>query len=321
MEEEKKKERFFKRLSKDVRLQVSFCVASMVLLFALYVPFSSWMNTTKANEDILNRNLSIDEMLFADVGEAKAEKGKIDISGWALRLDAEITNVTVLLKTANEEVTILKTSLVESEEVVKYAEYLNYEKSSAGNGFVASIKEKELQQDINYEILLDVTYKTAQGESKKKISTAHYLCNGMIRGYNQGNLVTPVFVDAQMATVVREGNLCVYNEENGAWVYLFKNNLYWIFDTKFEFNRDEKLYVFLHLHTLDTEQLPENRRQYAFDNKDFILKTKELSLEQDTQYRVARMELAVDYPITYIQTGHHESGVGNRWSIRFLMLP
>lgn len=319
MEEGKKKERFFKRLSKNYKMQIKFCITSMIVLFVLYLPLSVWVDTIN-NRKMINGELSSDVTLFSNISEVKIENGQVNLLGWILKVDAKITGVTILLEASKGNSEILKTKLTDSNEVADYVNYLKLEDSTVGRGILASITENKLQQDVSYEICLNVDYETGQGETTKKVSTLQYLYNGNLYNYNPEDTITPAFKDKHMSEVIEKGYLCSYNRENGIWIYFYENDLYWILDSNLEWNQDENLYMFLHFYELDA-LLSGGFAQNEFDNKDFIFKNKELEFGQKEDYRVAKVKIEEGFQTAYLSTGYYDSTIGSRWSISFFLLP
>jgi len=310
MEDAKKKEGFFKRMGKDLRLQVGFCVASVLVLIALYFPLS----ILAENEAMLNRIITEDNNMLMDISSVRSTEEKLILSGWIIHLNVELKDIQMIMIPSEQELQsgwVLNTSPSLNAELERQLKYLAIG-DTKGSGFNAEINRKRLKSDVCYEIQLCVTYEL-ENEQTSRVSLKQYLYNEKLYTYNPLKFTAPVVADEQMVRVVEEGYLLGYVPEHGAWVYQYENSLYWILDKKNDSNLDENLYMFWHLNTPHIELLPEYRRQYGFDNKDFAFKTYELEIEEN--YRVAKRELAEAYPVTYIATGHYAGGE-NLWVVK-----
>ena len=328
VEEKEKKEDFFKRLYKDKKLQIMFFAISMVVIFCIYFPTSNWIEKNLVEKKIVNRNVEMDSNILAQISDVYLENNKWSLFGWVLHLDSKLVNTKIVLREVDGTIhKVLKTKEIKAQEIEEYAKYLELTEYS-NKGFTFDISKNSLEQNVCYEILIYVTYeedvvKTEKGiekviveEKSKKITTAKYFYNGEIYNYNPLEFRIPEFTDKQMVEVIKNGQLCQYDAQNGVWIYFYDNYLYWVLDTAIESNKEDNLYMFFHFNTSKKERLPEHRREYGWDNRDFSFKDKELNLIEESVYKVARVDLEMEYPITYITTGHYMNG-NNVWSLRF----
>lgn len=314
MEEGKKKDGFLKRLGKDLRLQITFCIVSVLLLFMIYFPLHYFVENGVMREKVLKTAVTEDNYVLADVVEAKSAGKRLELFGWAIRLDAEVRTVKLVLKPLNtkkQETIILRTSMGKNSEVNNYVEYFQ-EEGTAGSGFKAETTKGKLQKNVCYELFVYVNYKQSN-EQAVKISTKKYLYNEQVYSYNPLEFVAPNFADEQMKKVVEEGYLLGYTMEHGAWVYQYEGSMYWILDKSVGMNADENLYMFFHLNTSNPIFFSQHILKNGADNRDFVFKRNELEIKED--YRVAKVELNVEYPVSYISTGHYFGGK-NIWIVR-----
>jgi len=312
-----RKKGFFRRMEQNRKIQTIFCIVSVVIVVLLYFP----LNIIVTQKAIIKREMSSDAQLYTDIIKINSKEGNISFYGQFLEKNLEVIDVAVVLKSQQDEEKVLKTILLSSEEVQQLAEQQDHDMVSNGMGFRASIKG-EFLRDRSYEILINTIYKSDGEKVQKKVSTFRYFFNRDFYSYKPEELAIPKFSDKAMQEVVEKGNLLAYNQENGAWIYQFDDSLYWIFDTEKEWNRSEDLYVFLHIYAKDVMDLPEIRRQYGYDNQDFLLKSKEILVEgEEIQYRVAKANLLGEFPIAFISTGHYDSDIGSRWSSNFIWTP
>ena len=326
MEEGKKKRKYINLLGKDWRLQVGFCVASMVMLVVLYGAILMFIE----NSEVKDLNVVKDKNVFSIVDEITTDDRRWILSGWSVRSGSKLQEIEVLLVPyeKNENSIILETALVDNQNEKSFERYLNVADTS-GSGFKATVATNKVKEDVCYEIQLYLSYTYSNmdvnidrkelKESHSKISTGCFLLDGKIYSYNPLIVDIPMFDDEHMEQVIAEGRVVANSEENGAWLYEHEGAIYWILNKQFERNTDEDLFIFFHLNTTQKELLPELRKQYGFDNRDFLFSSYELELNEIEKYRVAKMSLDVEYPITYIRTGHYAEGK-NLWSVEFAPL-
>ena len=123
------------------------------------------------------------------------------------------------------------------------------------------------------------------------------------------------------------GETPVLEDDFDIYVIEEKDLLLYVNDECRGANEDAKF--FLHIYPVDPSDLPEHRRQYGFDNRDFS--TKLAAVEYGIDYwdplpdRLVLLEPSrcaiygelPDYPIAAIRTGQFISGAGEIWGGRF----
>ena len=312
----------FKKLEENKNIQIKFCVISIAVLVVLYVPLFFMVSKHTHENQIITKSISFEESILANVEEVSLDKGRVNISGWAIKDNAEIVDATVVLEAENVSPILLSTKLENGGSVESQIKYFEMGDATEGVNFTASVDSTKLRQDISYTVLLNIKYRIEEEENEQKISTLSFVFNNEKYNYKPEKYTAPVFQDEHMREVVEKSQILLQSMENGTWVYLYNGSMYWVFDTAYEWNRKEDVYIFLHMSTFAKNKLPQERMQYGFDNKDFFLRDKELFLENENRYRVARVEIETDYPIAYLSTGHYDIQSGsNRWLARFLMTP
>ena len=113
-----------------------------------------------------------------------------------------------------------------------------------------------------------------------------------------------------------EGRVCGHDKKNGAWVFYLENKLLWVLDKKIPQNNAEDVCIYLHFLTANNINLSIERQEFGFDNYDFFFCENEVVLEDNSEYRVAVMDIPVEYPITYMGTGHYIIQEGkNNWEL------
>lgn len=316
------------RLKENKKMQLLFCVLSVVLIWCVYAGMVRWIKWDIAKEKVIIAKVEEDANVLLDICRVNEHKGKLNISGWVLKNDSDVIDVKVVLKaTGDKKEQVLKTTLEESEELEKYIEYLEMGATYRNIGFEASIKNNKLQKDVCYEILLYFGFETEKKgkdgslenvEIWKKITTGHYLYGNKGYKYNPTKFVGPKFVDEQMNTIVADGEVCAYDSEKQVWLYFHEGTLYWILSKDVNEGSEDTRKMYFHLYSSDVKKLPENCQISGFDNQDFFFAEKQVLFNTDERYRVAKTSLEFGYPITYIRTGLFDTLTGaEEWEFKF----
>lgn len=129
------------------------------------------------------------------------------------------------------------------------------------------------------------------------ISTKTYICGNQVQYISDAP--TPDITSTSLAFLLDGGVIKIYNAEYDTYVYQVDNRLYWIIGTDFDAS------IIYHLYTEQKENLPEERRQYGFDNRGFrIGSDKELTGTINCgAYRVFSDIIPSEYNVTAIAIG------------------
>ncbi len=305
-----------------------FCVLSVVLIWGIYMVMVKWIRWEVEKEKVIVAKVEEDANVLLDVSKVYESNGKLRICGWIMRGASDVTDVKVILKeTGGTEEQVAEAMLTESREMEQYIEYLEVQESYSSGGFEANIKMDKLRKDSCYEIFLYFCYETEKegkngglekSEVWKKISTGRYIGDGKLYRYNVMEFSAPEFAGEQMKQVVANGIVCAYDNEKKVWLYLYNGSLYWIVDQEINEVYENARKVYLHLYTSELEKLPENRQKNGFDNQDFFFEKKQVFMDEQTKYAVAKISLEMEYPVTYIRTGLFDVVSGkNFWDLKF----
>ncbi len=132
-----------------------------------------------------------------------------------------------------------------------------------------------------------------------------WLTDGEVR-YVPGAVSDPELPDPVYLT---GAVLRAYSEQFKTWVYELDGDLIWLMD----YNIDPDTEIIYHLYTDEPEKLPENRRQYGFDNRGF-------RLSADTywfgDYLLFRKPIPTEYNVTAVVVGFNP-GSGVTWRQSF----
>lgn len=316
------------KLKENKTIKMLFCILSVVLIWGIYAVMVKWVRWEVEKEKVVVAKVEEDANVLLDVSKVYESNGKLKICGWIMREASDVTDVKVILKEAEgTEEQVAETVLTESRELEQYIEYLEVQKDYGSGGFEANIKVDRLRENSCYEIFLYFSYETEKegkngdiekSEVWKKIATGWYVCGRKLYRYNLMEFSAPEFTEEQMKQVVVNGIVCAYDSEKKVWVYLYNGSLYWIVDQEINEVYENTRKVYFHLYSSNLEKLPENRQKNGFDNQDFFFEKKQVFMDEQTNYAVAKVSLEMEYPVTYIKTGLFDVVSGkNFWDLKF----
>ena len=158
-------------------------------------------------------------------------------------------------------------------------------------GFTATA---EIPSERYYEV--DVVF-----QGYKPISTGTFIENGEVL-YVQ-NAPIPETNSIGIQRIIDQGVLKAYDADFDVYIYQVDDHLYWIVGS----NTDAGMIY--QLHTDEPENLPEDRKQYGFDNRGFMSsdKTKLMPEISNGRYRIFMDYIPSDYHVTAIMVGMSDS--------------
>lgn len=316
MENKNKKVGLFKKIEQSYIIKIIICVVLCSIVLGLFFIFYKVI-PVKYNYTITN-----DLSVINQIEHVNLKDNKINISGYAFLLDMDSDNskISVLLRSVDDGKEIWAN--IEQTSRLDVDSYFNGSYDYKNSGFNATVKEKKLNTDECYEIIVKLDYvtRTINAEGKNVVNRAskakltnRYIMNGELYSYNPYKFDQPdMNIESELLReVFTNGQLCFYQKEAGIYVYLYNDKLYWIANEFFSFEEDDLTYIQYQLYTSQTDKLPEDRIQYGFDNIGFNFEEHEFLDENTTPYRVAVRDIPNDYPIAYILTGVYDSVNGN----------
>lgn len=277
--------------------QLVICASLLCLIWGIYFYVNSMIKLAD------HRQISLREDNFSWVYQVDSLENKdkeVVLKGFAFKLKNDATAGAfeiVLHDSESGENYFPKMKYMDREDVNDYflCEY-EYLKS----GFEATIKESVLKQDKCYEVLLRPT------EDSKAFQTGVYIYDGKIAYANPEDFEELDVQGTDLESVVDDGVLRAYKPEAGVYVYQYKNELYWITDSRYEFIDNDSSMEYS-LYTTQIFNLPQKRldKQYSWDNIGFHFSEQELTEDELGEYRVARKAIPVEYSITKIVIGSY----------------
>lgn len=309
--------KFADQLKRNKKMQVCFFTLSMIVLIALYVPVMYSIRETREKANIEKQGLVKDYKILFKIEEFTNEKEVLSLNGWLLRLGSENIDVKVVYRAIDGS--DIEVASVSSDERNSINNYFSVSNDFGKSGFVANIKKNVLQENLCYEILFVLDYKIENEEGSKKISSGKFVYNGELYHYNPTTYVAPKFADNKLNTVLKDGILRFYDSEMGCWIYSYENQLYLIINDKFGLKDDRTYRMKFHTHTAQWELLSEGRRQYGFDSRDFFFDEKEYVLSEESEYRVAVLDIPDNYEVSWIELGMYEVGGAMLRDMSFLL--
>ncbi len=302
--------RFWKKIQQSRKKQVVFFLLIMVGLFAIYLPSITKIKEIREKENLGKQKVVTDYDILTNVENAKIEDGKIQLSGWAFRLNSKNSNIRVVLQAVdNSETKVFHTSMKEDRAVV---ERFVSDLDVGACRFLVEEDAKVLREDICYEIFIALDYiEEAENEEtrelSRKVATGKYLYQGELYLYNPENYTEPQVTDEELLQVITEGTLRAYDLEMQMWVYQYGLQLYYIVNPSFGSMELNQIGIPVISHTSKTELLPEHRIQYGSVHLGFYYENREYEREGVFPYQVVKVTLSDKYPITYIATGFYKN--------------
>lgn len=308
---------FLNKLEESLAFKIIICLTLSFLVILFYLIFNSSINKKNSREYTITSDIK----LVNQIEEVYLEGNNFNINGYAflLDMDSDATKISILLKNVNDGKEVWAN--VEQISRSDVNSYYNSESNYENSGFYATIKNKKLNTDECYEIIVKLDYLTSTSKSvNKAILTNRYIMNGTLYSYNPYETDQPdMDIDSDLLReVFTNGKLCFNEKDLGVFVYQYNDKLFWITDKDFNFEADGMTYIIYHLYTSQIDKLPEKRIQHSFDNLDFYFEEYEYTDENTAPYRVAIRDIPDTYPITYINTGVYDTDNKQvRWRKQF----
>lgn len=294
---------FLKREGKHVAIFTVLMTAVIIFYFVSKVEVAKAIDLEHLAED--------DYSFVFQVDSVNDDGKSVVLNGWAFKLNQNSTedDIDVLLYDMEEEKIVYpKMKDTVREDVNQYflCEY-NYSNS----GFTATVSLKKVDlKNKDYEVLISVK------DTKKVYQTGTYLSKGELMYANPKEFVPLDVAGTDLEQIVNEGVLRAYKENVGMYVYQYEGNLYWIAGPEYAVQINERTYNPLHFTTTQPQLLPEHRREYKFDNQDFLFVKSETFMNSG-QCRVVKIQLPVEYSISSITTGDYVIDSGWKWNVSF----
>ena len=111
-----------------------------------------------------------------------------------------------------------------------------------------------------------------------------------------------------MVEYTKNGKLKVFNPETNIYIYQVNDKIVWAIGT----GNELKSPIIYHLYTDRLDLLPDNRKPYKFDNKDFRYDEKE-DKKLCKDFIVLEKEIPEDYPVSKIVVGHMKDNKTITW--------
>lgn len=312
---------FWKRIEKSRKLQWVFFCLSMAVIILGYVLSMHCVRNAKLNEILQSEKTSEDIKFVSDVESISDKTKKIEIAGWAFRSDSKIISGSMLLQPVNSgEVIVLKTKSKKRQDIND--RFLPYWDTGMC-GLIAEINKNKVSQNVCYEIIFSLCFEYGDEDDihrlRKTVSTKKYLYNGELYDFIPDEYISPEIDETEIREVIEKGRIRGYDSNKQIWIYNYTNRLYVIIGNDLYEDWEGKIDVPYHLWTTQNDKLPENRKEYGYDNKDFIFSSKEIRISS-SNYHVAVVDIPREYPITNIRMGIYDSKE-NKWIWQVDFLP
>lgn len=291
----------------NIKKQIIVCVIlSSLVLLLFFIIYSMDEFKRKHNYEIIE-----DIKLIRQIESVNIKNKEIAVSGYAFMLgrDSKDTKISILFRETDDGNEIwAETKLKERKDVNAYYDY-KYDYS----GFIANAKTSKFTTGKCYEIIIKLDYNnninTSGKKNSKTVSTQRYIYDYKLYSYNPNDFdISESEIKSDLIKkVFTNGQLCFYNKEVGLYVYQYKDNLYWIANEIFDFNKNGLTTIPYNIYTSKVNMLPPTRIKYNFDNLTFRFEEYEYTKENTEPFRVAIREIPKTYPVDYITTGVYDS--------------
>jgi len=265
------------------------------IFFLYYVLFQYIIQHPKMIQE------SNDSLIQIDSAE-KNDK-KLLITGWGILLgkDSSGYDFAIALYDRNrEKYYFLDMSYGDRKDVDTY---FGGEYDYSHCGFQATISLNQLDLDNTYYEVL-CYYKSRY---RNLFYTNMYITNDGVR-YTDPTIEQISADDNEyLQFLLDNGDMLICRPEIGAYLYQYKNDLYWIFDKEYPYwDVNEDSHVSFGMYTTQVELLPENslNNGWSWGDESFYFRTKELEKYQSSRFRVAMTSLP-KYSVRQAWTGYN----------------
>lgn len=306
---------FIKKTEQNPKLQIIILVVLSLIVFSFYFIFNAFI--PEKNDYRLTSELK----LINQIEDINIKDNKIIIKGYAFLLDEDSDDI---------EISILLRSINDGKEIwtdvkqtfrTDVSSFFNSVYNCENSGFNATIKERKLNKNECYEIIVKLDFLSdkiddggiSQDKSfSKTVLTNRYIINGELYSYNPFVFEHPNIESDLLKEVFTYGQLCFYQKDEGMYVYQYKDQLYWVANEIFNFNENGLTQIPCNTYTSQVDKLPGDRIQNGFETLGFVFEKNKYTHEITTPYQVAIWDIPDNYPIIYITTGAFDT-VNNEW--------
>lgn len=306
MKDNKRVNTLFLKIRNDFKFQLLMCVLLCFVIIAGFFVINRVVDYKNSREYIIVEDIRLVNSFenISTVGD------NIFFSGYAFNLEKNSINsvISVFLRNVETEREVwLETEQIDRADVNLY---FDSEYDYSNTGFKASADISKIDRDQIYEVFISIDYFETNDLVKKRrtVSSQRYVQNNILYSYNPNEFDVPNFdvESVLLKEVFRNGTLCLYQKEAGMYIYQYKDKMYWIAASDFEFSKEGLTYIVYSFNTSQINKLPKNRIQHKFDRQSFYFEDNEYKEENTAPYRVAIRDIPNDYPITYMTTGLYD---------------
>lgn len=262
---------------------------------------SRFVQELSLNNKIISKEVENDYQILTGIEEIQKQKKKIRFKGWVCRVDSVVERTIVLLRAIDfEEYLILDMEYEVRNDINDFFCLSKREES----GFIATIDMDKVKDNVSYEILIALQYKTEQDEEKLvKIHTNQYLYNGNLYRYNPQKFVKPIMQDKKLEKIINDGELYFFCADHELWLYLYDNKLCWIMNSTLVSPIEKLAGIPWNIYTFRKELIKSGKDSIYSTYYEPYLTENESVIEENIKYYYLIEDIPKEYPVTYVRTG------------------
>ena len=270
-----------------------------LLMCIVFVMYKSLYEFT-VNRKLLNSEVSDNQDILYAFDDVYQVGNNIFIEGWATYLEEDITDVRIVFKaTDNSQLFSKRAKLSSYKGNINNLDFENSELKK----FKIKMADSKLKENVCYEMFINVAYGDTwywpgERNATQKIATNKYLYDGKSYNFDPLNFYAPKVDDKYAKEAILNGELCVYDIEQGIWIYKYNNQLFSIVDYSLLGSYGDGAGIVTYFYPINTKNMDDGEAEYLA----YYLKEEDY-LNKEQKYFVYYGDITEGYDVAYIKTG------------------
>jgi len=292
-------------------------IIAILLLFIFAVSLIYYYNHTIVNDGAI---AALNSSRYAyQIERAELNNGILELSGFCFDVNSDLSTPdnapgmrVILVNTADDK----KRHYYRVENALERPEVNEYYHGDSEYlfcGFEANINLRGIDIDqTSYEIVLQPDM-----GSSITIRDHLFISHGQLADTYPNSFRLPDIEGTDLDSIVSEGTLRGCHPDIGVYIYQYEWKLYYIAENQYPFESGWDK-IACNIGTNRNSLLEEDRQQHGFVTNAFCFFDNEITNEISTgNYRVAALDLPLEYPVTYVCTGYWTSSDEWIWEDKF----